>query len=516
MKHILSVLVLSVILLQTALALPEFEAYRLVAFEQNGKLQGSKISSFNLVGTHFSADLLRKLAVIHFSDVTDENINAILNKKPSGLLIILPKERFESKEGEFWRAVSENLVNKAAQIPVYFCDENDTVMQFYEKSKSSITGEKPSRHIPHGFDPAMTFIVSASEPKLQKSLTLEDFYGVFDENAPTHRINTGSSPVILVFASYDSFTHVPDAKLGLNDFSSGSIALLNIAKQLSGYFEANREVSYNVLFYLTSSKSFGYEGFQTWASKAENSRVVSRIEYAIMLDSLASSNDLTLQIYNADKDTGSLHEALKKLSEMSLHYNVNTQIIRNDAHLFNNKFPIVRISDNQSGTESGPTGWINALNYNADSFKKNIALLTEFLMNTVYGMQKHFHVLDSENLNQEYFDASLKLFQAKSTFPTQIVKDSAFSQELYRAFSEVVKHPLKSTFTYSNPQFYTSAKAKVKLTRISSAFFDLYLLIGNLAWLSALYFIVSLTGKSGDSSSRKLKREDSIKRSKEQ
>ena len=132
-----------------------------------------------------------------------------------------------------------------------------------------------------------------------------------DENAALTRISATSAPVILVFASYDSFTHVPDAKLGLNEFSSGSIALLNIAKQLSEFFEGNKEVSYNVLFYLTSSKSFNYEGFQTWVSKAENSRIVSKIEYAIFLDSLASSNDLNLQIYNADKDTGSLHESLK-------------------------------------------------------------------------------------------------------------------------------------------------------------------------------------------------------------
>jgi len=508
MKSILSVLVLSVIFLQAALALPEFEAYRLVAYEQNGKLQGSKIGSFNLVGTHFSADLLRKLAVIHFSEVSDENINTILGKKPSGLLVILPKERFEGKESQFWTAISENLVSKASQIPVYFCEDNDTIMQFYEKSKSAVTGEKPSRQIHHGFDKAMTFIVNTAEPKLLKTVTLEDFAGVLDENAPTSRISTGSSPVILVVASYDSFTHVPDAKLGLNEFSSGAIALLNIAKQLSEFFEGSKEVSYNVLFYLTSSKSFGYEGFQTWVNKAENSRVVGRIEYAIFLDSLASSNDLNLQIYNPEKDTGSLHEGLKKLSEMAVHYKVNTQVIRNDAVLFNNKFPIVRVSDSQSGA-----GWINAVNYNAVSFKKNIALFTEFLISAVYGMQKNFYVVDGEGLNQEYFDASLKLFDAKSTFPTQIVKDSAFTQELYRAFSEVVKHPLRNAYTYSSPQLYTTAKAKVKLTRISSAFFDLYLLIGNLAWLSVLYFVLSsLTKKTDDGSSRKLKREDSVKR----
>ena len=68
------------------------------------------------------------------------------------------------------------------------------------------------------------------------------FQGVFDENTPTTRISTSSSPVILVVASYDSFTYVPDAKLGFNQFSSGAIGLLNIAKQLSEYFESNKEI----------------------------------------------------------------------------------------------------------------------------------------------------------------------------------------------------------------------------------------------------------------------------------
>lgn len=63
-----------------------------------------------------------------------------------------------------------------------------------------------------------------------------------DENTPTTRISATSSPVILVVASYDSFTYVPDAKLGLNQFSSGAITLLNIAKQLSEFAESNKEI----------------------------------------------------------------------------------------------------------------------------------------------------------------------------------------------------------------------------------------------------------------------------------
>ena len=95
--------------IQTAFAAYEFDIYRLVALEQGGKPLGSKVSSFTLVGTHFSGDLLRKLALIHFSEVTAENINDLLSKKPSGLLLILPTDQSEVDEAAGWRVVSENL-----------------------------------------------------------------------------------------------------------------------------------------------------------------------------------------------------------------------------------------------------------------------------------------------------------------------------------------------------------------------------------------------------------------------
>ena len=85
--------------------------HKFQAFEQNGKPMGAKISSFNLVGTHFSGDLLRKLAIIHFSEVNAQNINTILGKKLSGLLIILPKERFGEDESKVWDVIAENLSN---------------------------------------------------------------------------------------------------------------------------------------------------------------------------------------------------------------------------------------------------------------------------------------------------------------------------------------------------------------------------------------------------------------------
>jgi len=104
-------LIFCVALLKTTLASREFDVYRLVAYEQNGKQFGSKVSSFSLVGTHFSGDLLRKLALIHLSELNEENLNNLFAKKPSGLLIILPKEQIGENEASLWGVVSENLSN---------------------------------------------------------------------------------------------------------------------------------------------------------------------------------------------------------------------------------------------------------------------------------------------------------------------------------------------------------------------------------------------------------------------
>ena len=98
-----------VTLLQAALAGYEFDVYRLVAFEKDGKPLGSRISSFSLIGSHHSGDLLRKLALIRFSEINTENIDNLLSKKLSGVLIILPKDRLDVNEADVWRVIEDNF-----------------------------------------------------------------------------------------------------------------------------------------------------------------------------------------------------------------------------------------------------------------------------------------------------------------------------------------------------------------------------------------------------------------------
>lgn len=99
------------------------------------------------------------------------------------------------------------------------------------------------------------------------------------------------------------------------------------------------------MFYLTGGKHGGFEGLQTWLTKAESSKVVSKIDYAILLDDL-SSNDLVFQLHNLDEtsqervsqfahvriiSTILLYQDLKRVAELQ---NTKTEIFNSDKILF--------------------------------------------------------------------------------------------------------------------------------------------------------------------------------------
>lgn len=73
----------------------EFEAFRLIQYTANeGTLQGgtfgSLSNSLNFAAAHFSGNIFRKVAVIHFNELYSEVTDNILSKSPLGLLVILP------------------------------------------------------------------------------------------------------------------------------------------------------------------------------------------------------------------------------------------------------------------------------------------------------------------------------------------------------------------------------------------------------------------------------------------
>ena len=87
----------------------------------------------------------------------------------------------------------------------------------------------------------MNFILANSDAKTIKNIGLDDYYGVLSKNVPLSKLTGNANPIILLVATYDGLTPVPDARLGLNEFASGAISVLQAAKLLQSVAEKNDE-----------------------------------------------------------------------------------------------------------------------------------------------------------------------------------------------------------------------------------------------------------------------------------
>ena len=71
----------------------EFDAYRLIQYTTAADNQhyGSLSGSLNFAAAHFSGDIFRKVALLHFNEIYPEVVQHIFAKNPMSLLVILPQ-----------------------------------------------------------------------------------------------------------------------------------------------------------------------------------------------------------------------------------------------------------------------------------------------------------------------------------------------------------------------------------------------------------------------------------------
>jgi len=56
-----------------------------------------------MVAAHFAGESLRKLAMIHFGEIDEANLESMFSRKPGGILIILPNQFDDANlESRIW------------------------------------------------------------------------------------------------------------------------------------------------------------------------------------------------------------------------------------------------------------------------------------------------------------------------------------------------------------------------------------------------------------------------------
>lgn len=283
-------------------AYQEFKVYRLIQYESEEKVYGSQYTTLNYIGSHYKGDLLRKIALIKFSDIrTLEELKQYINSNANALLFILPKlESMSSNLRDLVLETQRFLSEQTLFIPVYFANDSKEVNEIYneleeisrDENPENFTSENNSASRISGYfkveNNLLQFSLSASDPKKQEVLNFENIFGYLEGNSAGGVTN----PILLITTYYDDFSVVPDYPSGLNTNASGVITMMEIIRILSKFYETyDTFVHYDILFLLSSAGSLNYQGSNHYINNLD-SAILENIQYVLCLDSLSLQEDV--------------------------------------------------------------------------------------------------------------------------------------------------------------------------------------------------------------------------------
>ena len=225
-------------------------SYRLIQYEINNTQYGSQYSSLNYIGCYFKSDCLRKIALVPLIEIKSySEINNILNSTANAILFIIPNNTYSENNNEFNLFLNEfqiNLSNKTLYLPIYFTYENEAILSSlnYLKNEFAFNSKQEKKNFLDYLGISQNFLyfsLKIKDPILKNTLILENFYGFLEAKSKTESVN----PIIAIVTHYDNFGIVNELTNGINDNGSGIIALLELIRTLSKYYENNNNNNNN-------------------------------------------------------------------------------------------------------------------------------------------------------------------------------------------------------------------------------------------------------------------------------
>ena len=184
---------------------------------------------------------------------------------------------------------------------MYFTYETDELKTIYEelkkeyeyyqktenKSENKDSSKKSLLDFLNIKESYLHFSLSVKEPKLKKSLNLENIYGFLE--VPSQ--NGSPNPIIAIVAHYDTLGIISDLPQGINSNGSGIIALLELIRIISKIYENYESViKYDILFVLTAGGNENFKGTEYFINNLEPS-ISENLQYVLCLDSIGSLNE---------------------------------------------------------------------------------------------------------------------------------------------------------------------------------------------------------------------------------
>ncbi len=436
-----------------------------------------------------------------------EEVEKVVKSNANSILFIIPKENIKPGFDKLIDNIQNYLSNQTLYIPVYFTYEteelNGIVNQLKDEFNNSQGEEKKGLlNLLEMNQNLLHFSLSVSEPKKIDTLNLENFYGFLEGNSAT----AGSNPVIAIVTNYDTFGITPDIPFGANNNGSGVIALLELIRILSKFYENyDNVIKYDILFVLTSAGSLNYEGTNYFLNNLDSS-ITENLQYVLCLNSLSNFDpeQLFLHISRSPKENEeNAYKLYKIFNTTSENMNFTLNYIKKKVYL---KSEILPWEHEQFSKKKIISGTISSNDKPAEnnfnrtlitdskidkiSLKRNIKFLAETLLAFVFDYDiKNFTIFkDDENLiDENNIDSLMNYLNKVSRTPLNIQKGSQINNDLFSFINSYLSKAQRQVFEYKDMKFFDSNSGMVKIYSVKSKLIDLYLLIAVLMYLFVVY-----------------------------
>ncbi|XP_064621002.1 BOS complex subunit ncln-like isoform X2 [Lineus longissimus] len=498
-------------------AAQEFTVYRMQHFDLQGTQYGCRNAIVNLdVRPLDAAMLTRRCVLTKLKELTIEKFREMLTQGAGALVVMLPqRESLTEEEKEHLMDLETGMMQEEINMPVYFTDETDDLMQIYGDIKTSVNSDQAGSATEALFSSATAngfqMVVNGPQAKVKHDFKVANIQGKLSGFGIEEQL-----PTIAIVAHYDSYGVAPALADGADSNGSGVVVLLELARLFSKlYTNARTHAKFNFLFLLAGAGKFNYQGTKRWIEDnldSMESSLLADVSFVLCLDTLGNTDKLNLHVSKPPKEGSSGATFLKNLEEViaAFHPEVTFNMIHKKINLAQDTlaweherfsfrrlpaYTLSRLESHKNMSRFSITDTRSHLD--ATILSRNIRILAEALARHVYGLSNQGLIEifnDGLSVEDEVIKSWLEQLTSQSRAAqllnvehNQVV---TLQQAMERYLKDVKKHVFSADKRDPEFVFYDGDTYKMSAYGVKPAVFDLFLGLIIAAYLSAIYLLV--------------------------
>jgi len=319
-------------------AAQELDVHRLAQFDVSGTAYGSKHAALSMDARGPGAGhVLRKTIVSKMCDMSVARFRELVTSGAGGFVLILPANigQVAGKCREAVLELEQELLSSEIDVPVYFTEENEELLDLYSSLTSNSEGDvgaggqhgsAMSALVQSISSSGYQLVVSASTPQPLKDQSIVSMSG----QLTGQDTDNTAAPTIALVAHYDAGGAAPSLATGGDSNASGVALLLELARLFSMSYSSTRShPHHNLLFLLSGGGKLNYAGTKRWLEEHldmdTTSDILANVDFVLCLDSLGKS-PLKLHVSKPPKEGSAGDKFYKDLVHVSKILNADSDI----------------------------------------------------------------------------------------------------------------------------------------------------------------------------------------------